>query len=127
MTITHINPGTLHQNRAFSQATLAEGTRTLYIGGQNGADASGAVEGGPAEQTKQAMKNVLAILEDVGAGPEDVARMTVYLVGPADPGAAFAAAAGEVWGPHPTAITVVTVQGLARPEALVEIDAVAVL
>jgi 2-iminobutanoate/2-iminopropanoate deaminase len=37
------------------------------------------------------------------------------------------AASGRVWGPHPTAITVLTVADLGRPEALVEIEAIAVI
>jgi len=41
MTITHINPATLHRNPVFSQGTLAEGGRTLYVGEQNGTDAGG--------------------------------------------------------------------------------------
>ncbi|HEU4916752.1 MAG TPA: hypothetical protein VFV13_09345 [Acidimicrobiia bacterium] len=36
-------------------------------------------------------------------------------------------AAAAAWGPHPTAITVLRVAGFARPEVLVEIDALAVL
>ena len=31
MTITHINPESLHTNPAFSQGVLAEGGRTLYV------------------------------------------------------------------------------------------------
>ena len=41
MTISHINPATLHRNPVFSQGTLAEGGRTLYVGEQNGTDSVG--------------------------------------------------------------------------------------
>jgi len=62
MTITHINPPELHTSPVFSQGVLAEGGRTLYIGGQNGTDATGAiVPGGVAAQAAQAMRNVLAV------------------------------------------------------------------
>ena len=50
--------------------------------------------------------------------------MTIHLVAPADIREGFAAAQ-EVWGPYPTAITVLQVAALGRPECLVEIDALA--
>jgi 2-iminobutanoate/2-iminopropanoate deaminase len=126
-TITHINPEALHSNPVFSQATLAESGRTLYIGGQNGTDGSGAiVAGGIAEQTTQAMRNVLSVLEAVKAGPENVVKLNVYLAADADLNAGFAASTA-VWGNHPTAITVLRVAAIARPGALVEIDAIAVI
>lgn len=126
-TITHINPDALHTNPAFSQGTLAETGRTLYIGGQNGTDASGAiVAGGIAEQTAQALRNVLTVLEAAKAGPEHVAKLNVYLAADADLNAAFGATA-DVWGNHPTAITVLRLAGVARPGALIEIDAIALV
>jgi 2-iminobutanoate/2-iminopropanoate deaminase len=36
MKITHINPDGLYKSPAFSQAVVAEGGKTIYIGGQNG-------------------------------------------------------------------------------------------
>jgi enamine deaminase RidA (YjgF/YER057c/UK114 family) len=126
-TITHINPEDLHSNPVFSQGTLVEAGRTLYIGGQNGTDASGAiVAGGIAEQTAQAMRNVLSVLEAVKAGPENVAKLNIYLTADADLNAGYGAAA-EVWGNHPTAITVLRVAAIARPDALVEIDGIAMV
>ncbi len=68
--VTHINPPALHSNPVFSQGTIAESGRTLYIGGQNGTDASGAiVAGGIAEQTTQAMRNLLSVLGSREGGP----------------------------------------------------------
>ena len=125
-TVTHVNPPGLHTNPAFSQGTIVETGRTLYVGGQNGTDAAGEiVEGGIAEQTAQALRNVLAVLDAAGAGQEHVARLAVYLDPDADLMAGFAAV-GEVWGPHPAAVTVLRV-GIARPGALVEFEAVAAL
>ncbi|GIH08515.1 hypothetical protein Rhe02_65820 [Rhizocola hellebori] len=124
-TVTHINPPELHTNPAFSQGTLVEAGPTLYIGGQNGVDADGnIVAGGIAEQTTQAMKNLLAVLAAAKAGPEHVAKMNVYLVAGADVNAGFAATR-QVWGDQPTAITVISVASFARPGILVEIDAIA--
>lgn len=126
MTLTHLNPAELHTAPAFSQGVLADSGRTLYVGGQNGTDASGAIIGGIAEQTAQAFRNVLAVLAAAGAGPEHVAKLNIYVHVDADLFAGFGASR-DVWGDHATAITVLRVAGLARPEALVEIDAIAVL
>ncbi len=65
-------------------------------------------------------------MEAAKAGPEDVVKLNVYLAADADLNAGFAASAA-VWGNHPTAITVLRVAGIARPDALVEIDAIAVI
>jgi enamine deaminase RidA (YjgF/YER057c/UK114 family) len=109
-----------------SQGVIAEAGRTLYVGGQNGTDATGAITGGIAEQTGQAFRNVLAVLAAAGAGPQHVARLTIYVHVDADLAAGFAASR-ESWGDRPTAISVLRVAGFARPEALVEIDAIASL
>jgi enamine deaminase RidA (YjgF/YER057c/UK114 family) len=125
-TVTHLNPPGLPSSPAFSQATVGVAGRTLYIGGQNGTDSDGRISGGIAEQTRQALRNVLTLLSAADAGPQHVTRLTVYLAADVDPREAYAAT-GEVWGPHPTAVTVLRVAGLARPEALVEIEATAAL
>ena len=65
-----------------------------------------------------------AVLADAGCTQAHVAKMTIHLVAPADIMEGFAAAQ-EVWGQHPTAITVLQVAALGRPDALVEIDALA--
>jgi 2-iminobutanoate/2-iminopropanoate deaminase len=128
MEITHVNPSTLFSNPAFSQGVLVRGAHdTLYVGGQNGTDASGAiVEGGLGPQTEQALRNVLAVLAEAGADQTNVVRLAVHLV----EGQSFEegfAASQRVWGQHATALTGFTVAGLARPDALVEIEAVAVI
>ena len=126
-TITHINPADLHTNPAFSQGTLVESGRTLYVGGQNGTDKNGEiVEGGLAEQTAQALRNVLSVLAAVNADQEHVAKMNIFLAPDADVQEGFGASM-KVWGNHPTAITVLRVAEFARPGVLVEIDAIAIL
>jgi enamine deaminase RidA (YjgF/YER057c/UK114 family) len=124
MTITHINPATLHKNAAFSQATLVKGGHTLYIGEQNGTDSEGAITGDFGEQTRQALKNVLACLTEVGADQSAVAKLTIYFKEGESIQEGFAAS-GDVWGMNATAITVIPVPALGRPEALVGIEAIA--
>ncbi|TRW46996.1 RidA family protein [Georgenia yuyongxinii] len=128
MTLTHINPDTLHHNPAFSQAVLLDGPgRLLVIGGQNAVDTDGAIVGDDVgTQTAKALENLLAVLHSVGAGQEHVAKLTVYLTAGQDINAGFAASQ-RVWGQHATALTVLQVASLGRPEFLVEIEALAYL
>jgi len=127
MTLTHINPAGLHRNPAFSQGVLVSGGSLLIVGGQNGTDASGElVSDNLGEQTKQALRNVLAVLAEAGADASHVARLGVYLAAGADAGAGYASAF-EVWGAHPAAVTVLTVHSFARPGVLVEIEALALV
>lgn len=128
MEITHLNPDSLFSNPAFSQGVLVRGaSTTLQVGGQNGTDASGAiVEGGLGAQTEQALRNVLAVLAEAGADQSNVVRMAVYVAAGQSVDEGFAASM-RVWGQYPTAITVLFVAGLGRPDALVEIEATAVL
>jgi len=127
MKITHVNPEGLFKSPAFSQGVVADGGKTLYVGGQNGILPDGTLAGTDlASQTEQTYKNVIAVLADVGATQENVVKLTIYVVKGQSIQEGFEAAQ-RVWGPTPTAITVLIVDGLAVPGALVEIEAIAVL
>ena len=128
MTITHLNPPSMHKSPAFSQGTIMPaGSRILYVGGQNGVGPNGRVVGDTIEaQTEQALHNVLAVLAAAGATQEDVAKMNIHIIEGTDVNAGFGASLA-VWGANPTAITVVSVPSFANPDFLVEIDAVAAM
>jgi 2-iminobutanoate/2-iminopropanoate deaminase len=129
MNIKHINPDTLHKNPAFSQGVLAEGGKTLYIGGQNGFLRDGTLAGKDlASQTEQVYRNILEVLKSVGGSQENVVKMTIYVVKGQSIQDGFAAAQ-KVWGNFPTAISVVVVESLGAAEAgvLLEVDAIAVV
>jgi len=128
VTITHLNPPSLIRSPAFSQGTIIPaGSKIVIVGGQNGVDAEGKVVGSSVrEQSEQALRNVLAVLEVAGATQADVAKLTIYLVAGSDINEGFAAAQ-EVWGAHPSAITGLFVSALAAPDRLVEIEAIAAL
>ena len=127
MKITHINPDTMYKSPAFSQAVLAEGGKTLYVGGQNGILPDGKmISDSFAEQTEQALKNILEILKSVGANQENVVKLTLHVAKGQDIREGYAASQ-KVWGSFPTAITGMYVDSLTVPGALVEIDAIAVI
>jgi enamine deaminase RidA (YjgF/YER057c/UK114 family) len=128
MKITHINPDSMLKNPAFSQAVMVEDAKKIvYIGEQNGVDASGVVVGADLEsQTEQALKNILEVLRSVGATQENVVKQTILVAKGQDIRAGYAAAQ-KAWGAHPIAITVHIVDGFGIPGALVGIEAVCVL
>ena len=104
--------------------------RTVFVAGQIGWDAQGRFADGLVAQIEQALRNVLAVLAEAGAGPPHVARMTWYVTDiPAY--RAAAPALGPVWralmGKHFPAMTVVGVTELVEPAALVEIEATAIV
>jgi enamine deaminase RidA (YjgF/YER057c/UK114 family) len=129
--VAYLNPTALHSNPAFTQVVAVSGsTRTIYVGGQNAVDASGAVVGGDdiVAQTRQAFANLEAALAGAGASLEQIVRWTIYVVQGQAVASGFAVFQ-EVWGnrPNPPAIVVLVVAGLANPAFLVEIDATAVV
>jgi enamine deaminase RidA (YjgF/YER057c/UK114 family) len=129
--VEHLNPETLHHNPAFTQAVAVSGAvKTVYVGGQNAVDASGTIvgKGDIGAQTEQVMHNIQAALAAGGASLEHVIKWNVYLLQgqPLQPGFEVFQ---RVWGrrPNPPAISAMMVAGLANPDFLVEIDAIAVV
>lgn len=118
-----VDPAELHQSPAFAQGMLAPAGPTLYVGGQNGTDTTGALLEGFEPQVEQAMRNVLAVLAAAGTDADHVVKLTIYLAAGMDPRDGYAATR-SVWGDRRTAITVLTAAP-ARPGALVEIEAIA--
>lgn len=129
-TLIHHNPTGLHQSPAFSQAVeVVSGARLLFIGGQNGTDASGSIVGDTvAAQTTQALANVQTAVEAAGGTVADIAKWTILVTEHAEMDSGFAAFQ-EFWNPDfpPPALTVEIVAGLAHPDFLVEIEAVAAI
>lgn len=106
---------------------MAEGGKTIYIGGQNGILSDGTMAGATlAVQTEQALRNILEILKTVGGSQENVVKQTIFVVKGQDIREGYAATQ-KAWGNFPTAISFAFVESLGVPGALVEIEAVAVV
>lgn len=131
MSVEYMSPDGLHKNPAFSQVVVVRGqVRTVYVGGQNSVDSSGNVvgKGDIGRQAEQAFKNLEIALSAAGARLENIVKWTIYVVQgqPLQPGfEAFQ----RLWGhrPRPPLVTVLFVAGLANPEFLLEIEAIAVI
>ena len=116
--------------KGYANGISASG-RTIFTAGVVGWDEQErfAADTLPA-QVAQALRNIVAILAQDGAGPEHLARLTCYvtsidsyLAGLAEIGAAWKA----IIGPHYPAMALVEVTRLVEPQALVEIEATAVV
>ena len=100
------------------------GARWLYISGQVGVTPEGKVAEGAAAQIEQAWRNVLSVLEAAGMGPRDLVKVTTFLINRADLPPARTVRERMLEGAAP-ASTLLFVAGLASPEWLVEIEAIA--
>ena len=125
----NINPDALAPARGFAHVTVAG--NTVWIGGQIGSDNTGKVveRGDMVAQFMRAVRNLATALRAVGCEPEDTVKLTYYVT---DLGAyrrnldVIGSAYREVFGRHYPASTLIEVKSLFDPEALIEIEAVAV-
>jgi enamine deaminase RidA (YjgF/YER057c/UK114 family) len=129
--VEYLNPDGLHKNPAFTQAVVVSGhTTTIYVGGQNAVDTNGNIVGKNdiGVQAEKALRNLETALRAGGAELENVVKWSVYILSGQSAQSGFAAFQ-RVWGqrPNPPVITGVFVPALARPDILVEIDAIAVI
>jgi enamine deaminase RidA (YjgF/YER057c/UK114 family) len=129
--VHHINPDSLSKNPAFTQVVTVTGpAKTIYIGGQDAVDASGAIvgKGDIKAQVEQVFKNLQAALKAGGAELEHIIKWNIYIVQGQPLRPAFEVSQ-RIWGsrPNPPAITVMFVAGLANPDFWVETDAIAVV
>ena len=128
MEITRLQPAGLVLSPAFSHvAVVPPGAATIYVGGQNGVDATGAVVSDDvAEQSVRAIDNASTALEAAGASLADVVQWTVLIAADADLRAAYGAIAPRLGGAGaPPLVTAARVAGLGVPGALIEVSAIA--
>lgn len=127
-----VNPESLGEPRGWSNGMLAPaGGRVLFVAGQTARGPDGdIVPGGFVAQFECALERVLRVVREAGGGPRDVGRMTVFVTDLAAYRGSLAPL-GEAWrrqmGRHYPAMALVGVSGLVDEDALVEIEATAVL
>jgi enamine deaminase RidA (YjgF/YER057c/UK114 family) len=129
--VRYVDPEGLNKNPAFTNVVVVEGpARTVYVGGQDSVDASGNIvgKGDLAAQTEQVLANVRAALAAGGARPEHVIKWNLLVVEGLSLQEGFSAfQRAWVATPNPPTITMAYVAGLANPDFLVEMDAIAVV
>ena len=127
--IEHINPKELSKNPAFSQIITTQGNgKTIYIGGQDAVNVKGEIigKGDLAAQTEQVMKNLQTALLASGATFDNLVKLSIYMVNGQNIKSGFEVSQKYFSKlKNPPVISVLIVSGLANPDFMVEIDAIA--
>jgi enamine deaminase RidA (YjgF/YER057c/UK114 family) len=130
--VSYVNPPKAPKpGGLYSNVAIVEPGRMAYIAGQVAMDGSGnpVSVGDFAGQVDRVFANLEAILKGLGAGFDDVAEFTTYVVGEANLPAWFTARTavyeriypGKAYPPN----TLLVIDRLVRPEYLLEISAIA--
>ena len=125
-----LHPKGWKQPKGYANGVAAEG-RMVFIGGMIGWNADEVFESKDfAEQAEQTLRNIVAVLAEAGARPDHIVRMTwyvtdkqAYLASQRELGTAYK----QVIGRHFPAMAVVQVVALVEDDAMVEIEATAVV
>ncbi len=113
----------------FSHATVAEASgRLVFISGMLAKDTQGQIVGvgDPGAQTRQVCENLKAAVEEAGGTLEDICRVDVYIRN-MEHFDAIHAVRREYFSPPLPASTMVEVTKMTTPDALIEINAIAVI
>lgn len=108
-------------------AIPAEGT-LVFVSGQLGLLSNGRLISSTSvsAQARQAFENVAAVLREGGAAMSDVVKLTVFLRDMRHL-PEVQRVRKDFWGDDPPTSSAVEIQGLVHPDALLEIEAVAVV
>jgi len=116
--------------KGYANGVAARGTM-IFVGGQIGWNGQQQFESDDfVTQARQALRNVLAVLAEAGAGPEHITRMNWYVTDKREYLASYralGAAYREVIGRHFPAMTAVQVAALIEDRAKLEIEVTAVV
>ena len=123
-----IQPVSVHSTAGVGYSHVAKAGDTVYIAGQIALDVDGNLVGkGDIEaQTHQVYANLQAIIEELGGSLEDIVKLTTYLTDRSHL-EAFRRVRNRFFRVPFPPNTLLFVSGLAHPDYLVEIEAVAFL
>jgi enamine deaminase RidA (YjgF/YER057c/UK114 family) len=110
------------------QTVVARGSM-VFVRGQIGQDldtSESVAVGDVAGQAERAMANIKMLLEEAGSELAHICKITIYIVDPRYREAVYRTVGKWLKGVYPVS-TGIVVSALARPEWLVEIDAIAVI
>jgi enamine deaminase RidA (YjgF/YER057c/UK114 family) len=128
--LTRINPDNISKPLSnYSHVVTAEGAQKLvFCAGQVAADVDGKVLP-PTDfdaQAKMVMQNLTNALAAGGARLADVTKITIYICNPHDVPKARGILR-DYFGDHPPGSTLCILRGLAHPDFLLEIEAIAAI
>ena len=129
--VRFLNPKTMAKPPGYTYVVETTGPgRTVYIAGQLGIDLDNKLVGAPGEfraQCAKAFENLGFALASVGASFKDVVKINNYLVDMSHIATFRAVRDAFLNTKAPPASTTVAISQLARPGALFEVEAIAVL
>jgi len=130
MSFKHLQPPGWAPAKGYANGIAARGTQ-IYVGGQIGWNAQQQFETDDfIAQVHQALRNIAAVLEEAGAGPEHMVRMTWYVIDRVEYNSRLKELGGvyrDVMGKNFPAMTCVQVAALMEARAKVEIEVTAVI
>jgi enamine deaminase RidA (YjgF/YER057c/UK114 family) len=124
-----LQPPSWPRPRGYANGIVAAG-ETIFLAGQVGWDTQRRFPEGLADQLRQALANIVTLLAQAGAGPQHLVRLTWYvtdLQAYRERLTSIGAAYREIIGRRFPTMSVIGVSQLVEREALVEIEATAVL
>ncbi len=125
-----LNPPGWPRPRGYSNGIATTG-RQIYVAGMVGWNVREQFDSYDfVDQFRQALKNIVAVLREGGAGPEHVVRMTMYFLDKRDYRSRLPEIGGvwrEVMGRSFPVMAAVEVKGLMEDRARLEIEATAVV
>ena len=124
-----LQPPNWPRPKGYANGVAAKGN-LVFLSGVIGWNARGQFADGFTAQVRQALLNIVEILNQAQARPEHIARMTWYVLDKNEYMAAakeLGVAYREIIGRHYPAMTVVEVSGLMEANARVEIEVTAVV
>ena len=125
-----LQPPDWAEPKGYANGIMARGA-LIFVGGQIGWNAAQEFESDDfIAQTRQALKNIAAVLQAANAGPEHMVRMTWYVTDRLEYSARLKELGSvyrEVMGKNFPAMTCVEVSGLVEDRAKIEIEVTAVL
>jgi 2-iminobutanoate/2-iminopropanoate deaminase len=98
--------------------------RWLSLAGQVPTRPDGSVPEDPHEQVECVFRNMFAVLDEAGMGPEHLVRMTSFITG-MQYFDAYMESKAKMMGEHRPTSTLVVVSALAYPEWFIEIESLA--
>ena len=126
--MTRKNPASLSKPNGYTHVVETSGGRTVYVSGQIALDKTGTLVGAGdlKAQTRQVFENLKAALAAAGGTLDDVVKITIFMTDLSQI-QEFREIRNSYFPREVPASTLVQVVRLARPELLIEIEAVAVV
>lgn len=127
-----INPAELAPPRGFNHGILVTGGKLLFLAGQDASDAAGRIvaAGDLVAQLDQVLRNLGAVVRAAGGQMTDIVKLNIYVLD-RDAYTARLKPLGAVFrrhfGGYYPALALFQVAALFNPEALIELEGIAVL